>query len=77
MQHTWKVAGLHGKLAKSAQDLDVNIVLSKCEFNGVAAFESRYIVGHMDIRVFTCICLHLHKLFAIMQLFPSTLHAKL
>ena len=27
-------------MAKSAQNLDVNIVLSKCEFIGVGAFES-------------------------------------
>ena len=27
-------------MAKSTQNLDVNIVLSKCEFIGVAAFES-------------------------------------
>jgi len=37
----------------------------------------KYIVGHTEIRVFTCICLHLQKLFAKMQFFPSTLHTKL
>jgi len=64
-------------MAKSVQNLDVKIVLSKCEFIGLATFESTYIVGYMEISVLTCICLHLQKLFAKMHYFQSTLQAEL
>jgi len=53
-------------MEKSVQNLDVNIVLSKKKFIGVAVFESTCIVGHTEISLFTCICLQLQKLFAKM-----------
>jgi len=37
-------------MAKSAKNLDVNIVLSKCEFIGVAAFERIY--GNQCFRMY-------------------------
>ena len=49
-------------MAKSVVDLDVNIVLSKYGFIGVAAFANTYIVGHTEIGIFTCIYLNLQKL---------------
>ena len=64
-------------MPKSAQNLDVNIVLSNCSFVGVAAFESTYIVGHTEIRVVTFIFLHLQILFAKMQCKNAKMHAKL
>jgi len=59
-------------MTKSANDLDVSIVLSKCWFIGVAPFESTYIVGHTEIRFFICICLKISEIL----LFQSTLDAK-
>jgi len=37
----------------------------------------KFLVGHTEIRVFTCIYLHQQILFAKMLLFPSPLHVKL
>jgi len=43
-------------MAKLAVDLDVNIVLYKYGFNGVAPFEI-VMFGYTEIRYFACICL--------------------
>ena len=37
----------------------------------------KYIVGHTEISIFTCICLNLQKLFAKMQYFQRTLQVEL
>ena len=63
-------------MAKSAQSLYMNRVLSKCEFIGFAAF-FKYIVRHMEISIFACIFLNLQKLYAKMQYFRRMLQAKL
>ena len=51
-------------MAKSAVNLDVNIVLSMFGFIGVArrCGLCKYIVGHPEISIFTCIYLNLQKL---------------
>jgi len=64
-------------MVKSAQNLDMNRVLSMCEFIGVAAFANIYVVRLTEISIFTCICLNLEKLFAKMQYFQSMLKAEL
>ena len=63
-------------IAKSTQNLDVNILISKCWFIGVVPIErtklriQKFAFSH----VFR---LYFHKLFAKMQYFQSMLHAKL